>query len=191
MYNLSNVPTPCYVIDEAKLKRNLEILRDVEKRSGAHILLAQKAFSNYEYYPMIREYISGATASGLFEARLAHEEMGGENHIFSPAYKDEEFSEILDICDHIVFNSFSQWEKFRERAMAHGGEFGLRINPQCSTQEHGIYDPCAVGSRLGVTQENFREDMLWGISGLHFHTLCEQGAEDLSVTLMAVEDKFG
>ena len=191
MYNLSNVPTPCYVIDEAKLKRNLEILRDVEKRSGAHILLAQKAFSNYEYYPMIREYISGATASGLFEARLAHEEMGGENHIFSPAYKDEEFSEILDICDHIVFNSFSQWEKFRERAMAHGGEFGLRINPQCSTQEHGIYDPCAFGSRLGVTQENFREDMLWGISGLHFHTLCEQGAEDLSVTLKAVEDKFG
>ena len=124
MYTIDTIPTPCYVIDEAKLKKNLEILRDVQIRTGAHILLAQKAFSNYHYYPLIGEYISGATASGLYEARLAHEEMRGENHVFSPAYKDDEFDELLNICDHIVFNSFSQWRKFRKRAIVHGGVSG-------------------------------------------------------------------
>ena len=191
MYTINNIPTPAYVIDEAKLIKNLEILSDIEKRSGAHILLAQKAFSNYAYYPLISKYISGATASGLFEARLAHEEMQGENHVFSPAYKDDEFDELLDICDHIVFNSFSQWKKFRKRALEHGGSFGLRINPERSTQEHGIYDPCAFGSRLGITIANFEPNELEGISGLHFHTLCEQNSDDLAATLVAVEEKFG
>lgn len=191
MYNIENVPTPSYVIDEGQLRKNLEILKSVEERTGAHILLAQKAFSNYKFYPLIGEYISGATASGLFEARLAYEEMHGENHIFSPAYKDDEFGEILDICDHIVFNSFSQWKKFRKRALEHGGSFGLRINPERSTQEHGIYDPCAFGSRLGITIANFEPDELEGISGLHFHTLCEQNSDDLAATLAAVEEKFG
>ena len=191
MYNIENVPTPSYVIDEGQLRKNLEILKSVEERTGAHILLAQKAFSNYKFYPLIGEYISGATASGLFEARLAYEEMHGENHIFSPAYKDDEFGEILDICDHIVFNSFSQWKKFRKRALEHGGSFGLRINPERSTQEHGIYDPCAFGSRLGITIANFEPDELEGISGLHFHTLCEQNSDDLAATLADVEEKFG
>lgn len=191
MYNIDNVPTPSYVIDEGQLRKNLEILKSVEERTGAHILLAQKAFSNYKFYPLIGEYISGATASGLFEARLAYEEMHGENHIFSPAYKDDEFGEILDICDHIVFNSFSQWKKFRKRALEHGGSFGLRINPERSTQEHGIYDPCAFGSRLGITIANFEPNELEGISGLHFHTLCEQNSDDLAATLVAVEEKFG
>ena len=191
MYSVENIPTPCYVIDEGRLKKNLKILQDVEKRTGAHILLAQKAFSNYHFYPLIGNYISGATASGLYEARLAHEEMKGENHVFSPAYKDEEFDEILDICDHIVFNSFSQWKRFRTRALSHGGSFGLRINPECSTQEHGIYDPCAYGSRLGITKANFEPRELEGISGLHFHTLCEQNSDDLATTLNAVEGKFG
>lgn len=191
MYNIENVPTPSYVIDEGQLRKNLEILKSVEERTGAHILLAQKAFSNYKFYPLIGEYISGATASGLFEARLAYEEMHGENHIYSPAYKDDEFGEILDICDHIVFNSFSQWKKFRKRALEHGGSFGLRINPERSTQEHGIYDPCAFGSRLGITIANFEPDELEGISGLHFHTLCEQNSDDLAATLVAVEEKFG
>ncbi len=191
MYTIDNIPTPSYVIDEAALIKNLEILQSVKKRTGAHILLAQKAFSNYAYYPLIAKYISGATASGLFEARLAHEEMHGENHIFSPAYRDDEFDEILDICDHIVFNSFSQWKKFRKRALSHGGSFGLRINPECSTQEHGIYDPCAYGSRLGVTLANFEPGELDGISGLHFHTLCEQNSDDLAKTIQAVEEKFG
>jgi carboxynorspermidine decarboxylase len=191
MYNIENAPTPSYVIDEGQLRKNLEILKSVEERTGAHILLAQKAFSNYKFYPLIGEYISGATASGLFEARLAYEEMHGENHIFSPAYKDDEFGEILDICDHIVFNSFSQWKKFRKRALEHGGSFGLRINPERSTQEHGIYDPCAFGSRLGITIANFEPNELEGISGLHFHTLCEQNSDDLAATLVAVEEKFG
>ena len=191
MYNIENVPTPSYVIDEGQLRKNLEILKSVEERTGAHILLAQKAFSNYKFYPLIGEYISGATASGLFEARLAYEEMHGENHIYSPAYKDDEFGEILDICDHIVFNSFSQWKKFRKRALEHGGSFGLRINPERSTQEHGIYDPCAFGSRLGITIANFEPNELEGISGLHFHTLCEQNSDDLAATLADVEEKFG
>ena len=191
MYNIENAPTPSYVIDEGQLRKNLEILKSVEERTGAHILLAQKAFSNYKFYPLIGEYISGATASGLFEARLAYEEMHGENHIYSPAYKDDEFGEILDICDHIVFNSFSQWKKFRKRALEHGGSFGLRINPERSTQEHGIYDPCAFGSRLGITIANFEPNELEGISGLHFHTLCEQNSDDLAATLAAVEEKFG
>ena len=191
MYNIENAPTPSYVIDEGQLRKNLEILKSVEERTGAHILLAQKAFSNYKFYPLIGEYISGATASGLFEARLAYEEMHGENHIYSPAYKDDEFGEILDICDHIVFNSFSQWKKFRKRALEHGGSFGLRINPERSTQEHGIYDPCAFGSRLGITIANFEPNELEGISGLHFHTLCEQNSDDLAATLVAVEEKFG
>lgn len=185
------VPTPCYIVEEELLEKNLKILKMVEEATGCHILLAQKAFSMYYYYPLIGSYLSGATASGLFEARLAHEEMKGENHIFSPAYREEEFDEILEVCDHIIFNSFSQWEKYKERALAQKKECGMRINPQYSTQEHGIYDPCAVGSRLGVTLKNFQPNQLEGISGLHFHTLCEQDAEDLEKTLDAIEEKFG
>ena len=191
MYNYNNIPTPSYVVHEELIKKNLEILKYVEERSGAHILLAQKAFSMYYFYPLIGEYISGATASGLYEAKLAYEEMGKENHIFSPAYRDEEFDEILTICDHIVFNSFHQWEKFKDKAIKAGRSCGIRINPECSTQEHGIYDPCSPGSRLGVTKANFRPELLDGIEGLHFHTLCEQNSDDLETTLNAVEEKFG
>lgn len=185
------LPTPCYVVEEELLIKNLEILKRVERESGCHILLAQKAFSMYHFYPLIGTYISGATASGLLEARLGFEEMGKENHIFSPAYKEEEFDEILTYCDHILFNSFTQWGKYKERALKAGKECGIRINPECSTQEHGIYDPCSKGSRLGVTAANFKPEQLDGISGLHFHTLCEQGTDPLEITLRAVEEKFG
>lgn len=186
----NEIATPAYVVDEKKLRKNLTILRDVEKRTGCKILLAQKAFSMFYAYPLIREYISGTTASGLFEAKLGKEEMGKENHVFSAAYKDSEFDEIVRICDHISFNSFSQVEKFRDRCK--GVSIGIRVNPECSTQEgHAIYDPCAPGSRLGVTKKHFREDLLEGIEGLHFHTLCEQNADDLKTTLDAVEAKFG
>ncbi len=190
---LLSLPTPCYVIDEAALISNLEVLRRVEQESGCHVLLAQKAFSAYHVYPLIAKYISGTTASGLFEARLAHEEMGSRQiHVFSPAYKDEEFDELADICDHIVFNSFSQWKRFREKALSHKNvSFGLRINPEYSEIETRIYDPCAEGSRLGITVEGFEENELDGISGLHFHTMCEQGADTLARTLDAVEEKFG
>ena len=190
---LYGLPTPCYVIDEAALIRNLEILNRVEKQTGCHILLAQKAFSAYRLYPLISRYISGTTASGIFEARLAFEEMGNrEVHVFSPAYKDEDFDELLKICGHIVFNSFSQWKHFREKALAHPEiSFGMRINPEYSEIETDIYNPCFTGSRLGVTLENFEENELEGISGLHFHTMCEQGADTLERTLKVVEERFG
>lgn len=190
---LKNVNTPSYVVDERKLRENLEVLQAVQDKTGCHILLAQKAFSMFYFYPMIGRYISGATASGIFEAKLAHEFMPGkENHVFSPAYKGKDFAEIVQICDHIIFNSFAQWKKYKDIALKAGVECGIRINPQCSTQEgHAIYDPCAPGSRLGVTLDNFEPDNLDGLAGLHFHTLCEQNSDDLKTTLQAVDAKFG
>ena len=221
------LPTPCYVVDEALIEENLKILKGVMSRTGARILLAQKAFSMHALYPLVGEYLCGATASGLYEARLCAEEMAEplkaqgrtvENHIFSPAYKESEFHEILHCCDHIVFNSWRQAERFGPRAKAAGKSIGLRINPERSTQEgHAIYDPCAPGSRLGVTLEAFQagllrreapegmaagrhreeellsggSDLLQLLDGLHFHTLCEQDADALEATLEAVEEKFG
>lgn len=192
----NELPTPCYVIQEEQLRQNLEILKGVMDRTGCKILLAQKAFSMYEVYPLIAQYLSGTTASGLYEARLGAEEMGipfgKETHIFSPAYKEEEFEEILTYCDHIVFNSFEQLERFGKRAAEAGKSVGLRINPQYSTLEgHEIYDPCAAGSRLGVTVEKFRPELLEYVDGLHFHTLCEQDAQPLHDTLKEVERQFG
>ncbi len=188
---LYSLKTPCYVIDEAKIESNLKILKDVSERAGCKILLAQKAFSAFCLYPLIGEYLSGTTASGLYEARLGKEEMGKENHVFCGAYKDDEIDEIFEICDHIVFNSFNQWEKFRDKAIARKKSCGIRINPEHSTQEHGIYDPCSFGSRLGVTRENFKLESLNGLEGLHFHTLCEQSSDALIETVAAVEEKFG
>ena len=196
--NIKDVATPSYIVDEGKLKSNLEILKGVIERTGCRILLAQKCFSMYAVYPLIGQYISGCTASGLNEARLGFEEMGKENHVFSPAYRDAEFDEIMGCCDHIIFNSVAQLNKFRGRCTANGKSFGLRINPECSTQgEHAIYDPCAPGSRLGVTIEKLEEELgknpgfLEGVDGFHFHTLCEQNSDDLETTLEAVEQKFG
>lgn len=187
------VKTPCYVVDEKKLKENLRILRDVEQRSGAHILLAQKAFSMFSLYPLIGKYLSGTTASGLYEARLGHEEMGKENHVFAPAYKKEHMEELVKICDHIIFNSFGQYESYKD--MCKNVSVGIRVNPQFSTQEgHEIYDPCGEFSRLGVTLEQFPENVKFGegfIEGIHFHTLCEQNVEDLISTFGAVEEQFG
>ena len=197
--DLKQLNTPCYVIDRDRLEANLKILNGVMERTGCRILLAQKAFSCYAVYPLISEYLCGATASGLFEARLCHEEMPGrENHIFSPAFREEDFQEILSICDHIVFNSIRQLELFGPRAKQAGLQVGLRINPQISTQpsEHAIYDPCAKGSRLGTTIEEFRTavasnpSLLGLLDGLHFHTLCEQNSDDLETTLNAFEEQF-
>lgn len=187
---IEELQTPCYVIDKRQLEENLKILREVADEAGCKILLAQKAYSCYDTYPLIAKYLDGTTASGLFEARLGYEKMGKENHIFSPAYKEKEFDEIVQICDHILFNSIAQVNKFKDRLQ--GRSAGLRINPECSTQEgHAIYDPCAPGSRLGVTIKNFDENVLDVIDGLHFHTLCEQNSDDLVKTLSAVEEKFG
>ena len=200
---LKEITTPSYVIDEKKLRENLELLSDVQEKSGCRILLAQKAFSAFSEYSLIGRYLAGATASGLYEARLSSEEMGKENHIFSPAYRESEIEEIASICDHVIFNSFSQLAKYADtvkgiqekRGITDG--IGLRINPEFSTQDEPIYDPCAPGSRLGITIENFRKGVkeysgeFSLVSGLHFHTLCEQGFEPLRKTFDAVEDKFG
>lgn len=187
-----NLPTPCYVVDEKKLKENLTILRKLEQDTGCHVLLAQKAFSMFSLYPLIGEYLSGTTASGLFEARLGYEEMGKENHVFAPAYRDADMKELVKICDHVIFNSFSQYEKHRRIvAECNTVSIGIRVNPECSTQEgHAIYDPCAPGSRLGVTLADFPKELPADIEGLHFHTLCEQNAEDLVTTFRAFEKKF-
>lgn len=185
---LYKIKTPAYVIDGVRLEENLKLLHSVEEKSGAKILLAQKCYSVYQTYPLIASYISGCTASGLFEARLGYEEMGKENHIFSPAYIDGEFDEIVKICDHISFNSVEQYEKFKDRA--NGVSCGIRINPEYSTGEHGMYDPCAPFSRLGALRESFKhfpEDL----EGLHFHTLCEQNSDDLAATAKAAEERFG
>ena len=190
--DINSLPTPCDVVDEERIVHNLEILNNVEKRTGCKILLAQKAFSCYHIYPKIREYVSGTACSGLYEARLGYEEMGGENHVFSAAYRENEIDEMISYCGHIIFNSFSQLDKYRDRVLKAGRKIGLRVNPECSTQEgHEIYDPCSPKSRLGITNANFDRNDLRGVSGLHFHTLCEQNSDALAETLDAVEQKFG
>ncbi len=192
---IQEIPTPAYVVDEAKLIQNLEILKDLQDQTGCKILLAQKAFSMFREYPLIGEYLCGTQSSGLYEARLGQEEMGKENHIFSPAYRVQEIDEIADICDHVVFNSFSQLRRF-QKSVRGKASIGLRINPECSTQEKEIYDPCAKGSRLGITLAAFEKELktnpeaLKDVEGLHFHTLCEQNADALETTLQAVELKF-
>ena len=202
--NISEIATPAYVIDEQKLLDNLKILSGIASETGAKILLAQKAFSAYSTYPLIAEYLQGATASGLYEAKLAYEEMVKpfegkkkiENHVFEPAFKDAEFPLVCEVADHIVFNSIAQLEHHRavwEKAVSEKGlSVGLRINPEFSTQEgHEIYDPCAPGSRLGIRRENLPNPLPKGVEGLHFHTLCEQGFEPLEATFKEVEQDFG
>ena len=195
--NIKALKTPCYVIDEKRLLHNAEVLSSVMSRTGCRILLAQKAFSNYDFYPLISGYISGTEASGLFEARLGKEEMPeGEVHVFCAAYRDDEIDEIISYADHIVFNSIYQLKKFGPSAKRAGRSVGLRINPECSTQEgHEIYDPCAAGSRLGVTRSVWDKEMTPDVfellDGIHFHTLCEQNSDALEITLKAVEEKFG
>ncbi len=190
-------PSPCYIIDESRLIENCKILKGVQDRTGCKILLAQKAFSNYDLYPVIAPYLAGTEASGLYEARLGAEELPDkECHVFCAAYKEQDFDELLKYAGHIVFNSPSQLKKFGTRAKAAGKQVGLRINPECSTQEgHEIYDPCAKGSRLGTTLSQWNElmtpDLIDMLDGLHFHTLCEQNSDALEKTLAAVEEKFG
>ena len=196
---LASLPTPCYLLDEAQLRRNGEILLGVQQRTGCKILLAQKAFSNFDLYPLLAPYLAGTEASGLYESRLGREELPQkENHVFCAAYRVDEFDELLHYADHIVFNSPAQLAKFGPAAKAAGKSVGLRINPECSTQEgHAIYDPCAPGSRLGTTRAQWdaalekQPGLSSLLDGLHFHTLCEQDADALALTLDAVEAKFG
>lgn len=194
-FDTSRVQSPCYVVDEVAIEENLKILARVQSESGAKVLLALKAFSMFSLAPLVMRYLHGVCASGLNEARLGREEFGGEVHTYSAAYRPQDFDQILDLSNHVVFNSFSQWEKYKNKALATQKEkphlkFGLRINPEHSEGATPIYDPCAPCSRMGIPIAAFESQDLTGISGLHFHTLCEQDFAPLERTLDVVEEKF-
>lgn len=198
-FDATRVPSPCFVIDEVAVEHNLKTLHRVQAQSGAKVLAALKAFSCWSLGPLVQQYLSGVCASGYHEAQLGYDEYTGQGtqgevHVFSAAFSDKEFQQTLPIADHIVFNSFSQWDKFKEQALNQNIHCGLRINPQHSEGATPIYDPCAPGSRLGIPINEFNKrecsDVVAGISGLHFHTLCEQGFEPLQRTLAAVEQQF-
>lgn len=190
---LNKIPTPCYLIDHGALQKNLEILAKVQKESGAKILLALKAFAAFNVFPLIKKYLAGTSASSLDEARLGFEKFGKEVHLCAPAYRQDEFPEIITYVDHVVFNSFSQWQRFKPRVEKYREKIkcGLRLNPQHSEVKIPLYDPCGRYSRLGITAENFQGDKLDGITGFHFHTLCELNSDALERTLKSVEVKFG
>ncbi|PKF61564.1 carboxynorspermidine decarboxylase [Psychromonas sp. psych-6C06] len=194
-FDCTRVPSPCYVVDEVAVEANLKVLARVKNESGAKILLALKAFSMFSLAPLINQYLSGVCASGLYEARLGAEEFEGEVHTYSAAFKEPELSEVLTLSDHVVFNSFNQWQRFqpllqKSRVKRAGIQFGLRVNPMHSEGATALYDPCAPGSRLGIPFSAFKGQSLTGISGLHFHTLCEQGFEPLARTLDVIEQQF-
>ncbi|MCM3742590.1 carboxynorspermidine decarboxylase [Sporosarcina luteola] len=187
------VPSPSYVVDEGLLIKNLELLKSIIDRTGCKILLAQKGFSMFSVYPLIGQYLNGVTSSGLLEAKLGYEEMGKEVHTYSPAFSEADFEEILSYSDHLVFNSFDQWRRFRDKVKNYPKhiECGIRINPEYSEIEVDMYNPCFTFSRFGVTLEHFEPEELEGISGLHFHTMCEQNSDTLARTIQVVDEKFG
>ena len=190
--DLTHLRTPCYIVDETRLERNLKILDGVQQRTGCKILMALKGFAMFSMFPLIRQYLCGTAASSLDEARLGFEEFGKEVHVCSPAYQEHEFEELLSYSDHMVFNSFSQWRRFKSSAgVKKRLRCGIRVNPEHSEVKIEVYDPCGPCSRLGVTANQFQEQDLGGISGLHFHTLCELNADSLARTLGAVETAFG
>ena len=193
MMDIHQVPSPCYVLDEQLFRRNLSLIRSVKDRAGVDIILAFKAFALWKAFPIVREYIPSSTASSLFEARLAYEEMGSPAHTYAPAYSDKEFPEILSYSSHITFNSLSQFHLHYPavQASAHKVSCGLRINPEYSDVETALYNPCAPGSRLGVTAALLGDTLPEGIEGLHFHTLCESSSYDTEKTLDVVEKRFG
>lgn len=191
--DFSQIPSPCYVLEEQLLRRNLELLHDVQERSGAKIILALKGFSMYSTFPMVKKYLSGATSSSLNEARLIFEEMGTLAHVYSPAYKHEEFDELMRYSEHITFNSIRQFETFYPKVKVNERHIscGLRINPQYAEVETDMYNPCIVGSRLGITREALGDKLPEGIEGLHSHTMCENDSYVLERTLVHIEEKFG
>lgn len=190
--DIQKIPSPCYVLDEQRFLRNLELLKYVQEQSGCSIILALKGFSMYSTFPMVRQYAKGATASSLNEARLCYEEMKTLAHVYAPAYLEHEFNELMQYAGHISFNTFNQWDKYKEliKTADHKISCGIRINPQYSEVETAMYNPCIAGSRLGVTIDHFPTTLPEGIEGLHFHTLCEKDSYTLERTLEKIEEKF-
>lgn len=186
-FDLSRVPSPCFVVDEVKLRENLEVLQAVSQASGAHILLALKAFSMWSLAPLVTDYLAGTCASGLWEAKLARAHYGGALTTYAPAFKPSEFSEIAALSDHVVFNSLSQFDRFHSALGSASGtpEAGLRINPEHSEGAVEKYDPCAAGSRLGQPVSQLTE-LPDNVRGLHMHSLCEQGFDPLARTIDAI-----
>lgn len=189
--DVSRVETPVHVIDLAVLRKNGELLSKVARLSGCKVLAALKAYACWPTFPALAEFLSGTTSSSIYEARLGKEEFGGEVHVYAPAWSDADFEVALRLADHLILNSFGQVERYGARARAAGLEVGVRVNPEHSEVSSAVYDPCAKGSRLGVTLEHFRADLIGGVSGLHFHTLCESGADALERTVATFEAKFG
>ena len=194
----TNVPSPCFVLEEELLRKNLQLIDSVQKSAGCKIILALKGFSMYSVFPIVKEYLSGATASSLNEIRLINDFMGCQAHTYMPAYLDNEFTEVLERSSHITFNSLSQWERFQSRVEEfkknhpeHSLSCGIRVNPQYSEVTTDMYNPCVPGSRLGVTRDKLPDILPVGIDGIHFHTLCENGSDTLERTLEALEAKFG
>ncbi|MBX2842822.1 MAG: carboxynorspermidine decarboxylase [Flammeovirgaceae bacterium] len=191
--DFSEIPSPCYVLEEKKLRDNLMILDLVQQATGAKIICALKGFSMHSTFNLVRQFLPGTTASSLHEARLGTEEFGGEVHAYCPVYLEQEFPEIMEYCEHITFNSLSQWEKYKPivETAQKNISCAIRINPEYSEVTTDLYNPCIPGSRLGITAEKLGDHLPEGIEGLHFHTLCESSAESLEKTLYAVEEKFG
>lgn len=181
---IDDLHTPCYLTDARLLQKNTALLKQIQQRTGCKILLAQKAFSMFSAYPLIRDDLAGTTASGLFEAKLGREQFGKEVHVFSPAYTQEDFTQLLELCDHIVFNSFGQWKKYRQQVQdaTRNISCGIRINPGYAEVETDLYNPCISGSRMGVPLEQMEDDFA-GLDGIHFHTMCEQNSDVLERTL--------
>ncbi len=191
--DIQTIPSPCYVIEESLLRRNLTLIKDVKERAGIEITMALKAFAMWKVFPIVREYIPYATASSVYEARLVYEELGTPAHTYSPAYTEADFPHLLKCSSHITFNSLSQFERFYPMVVADGRRIscGLRINPEYSDVATDLYNPCAPGSRMGITSDKLPDQLPEGVEGLHFHTLCESSAQDLANTLQAVEQRFG
>ncbi|WP_455162374.1 carboxynorspermidine decarboxylase [Tannerella forsythia] len=191
--DIQTIPSPCYVIEESLLRRNLTLIKDVKERAGIEIIMALKAFAMWKVFPIVREYIAYATASSVYEARLVYEELGTPAHTYSPAYTEADFPHLLKCSSHITFNSLSQFERFYPMVVADGRRIscGLRINPEYSDVATELYNPCAPGSRMGITSDKLPDQLPEGVEGLHFHTLCESSAQDMANTLQAVERRFG
>ncbi|PDP43152.1 carboxynorspermidine decarboxylase [Tannerella forsythia] len=191
--DIQTIPSPCYVIEESLLRRNLTLIKDVKERAGIEIIMALKAFAMWKVFPIVREYIPYATASSVYEARLVYEELGTPAHTYSPAYTEADFPHLLKCSSHITFNSLSQFERFYPMVIADDRRIscGLRINPEYSDVATDLYNPCAPGSRMGITSDKLPDQLPEGVEGLHFHTLCESSAQDMANTLQAVERRFG